>query len=199
MVLTLIFVPKQKIMKTNKNLFFAAVVMILATALYRIFPNRPGGFAPQIAVALFAGSLFVHNKKWAFMLPLLSMLVSDGLYEWLYINGLTDIRGFYKGQWVNYLLILSTTCFGFFARTNKPVSVIGAAVSAPTFFFLISNLLVWMGNGGLKRPKTFDGLIQCYNDGLPFYRNSLLASLVFTALFFGTYAWAKKSRLLQQA
>ncbi|WP_323825029.1 DUF6580 family putative transport protein, partial [Pseudomonas aeruginosa] len=85
------------------------------------------GFAPQIAVALFAGSLCVNNKKWAFLLPLLSMLISDSLYELLYINGLTDIRGFYKGQWINYLLILSTTCFGFFARANKPLSVIGAA------------------------------------------------------------------------
>ncbi len=199
MVLTLIFVAKQRIMKINKNLLFAAVIMILATALYRIFPHRPAGFAPQIAVALFAGSLCVNNKKWAFLLPLLSMLISDGLYELLYINGLTDIRGFYKGQWINYLLILSTTCFGFFARVNKPISIIGAALSAPTFYFLLSNFMVWMGNGGLKRPKTFDGLILCYNDALPFYRNSLLASMVFTALFFGTYIWAKKSQLLEQA
>jgi hypothetical protein len=186
-------------MKTNKNLVFAAVIMILATALYRIFPNRPGGFAPQIAVALFAGSLFVKDKKWAFVLPLLSMVISDGLYQLLYINGLTDIQGFYKGQWVNYLLILSTTCFGFFARENKPASIVGAAVGAPTYFFLLSNFMVWMGNGGLKRPKTFEGLMQCYNDALPFYRNSLIAALVFTAIFFGTYAWAKKARLLQQA
>ena len=83
--------------------------MVLASAIYRVFPNRPMGFAPQMAIAVFAGSLFVNNKKLAFLLPLLSMFISDGLYQVLYMNGLTDISGFYGGQWKNYLLIIGLT------------------------------------------------------------------------------------------
>ena len=40
--------------------------MIAITSVYRILPNRPYGFAPQIALALFGGAFFVQNKKWAF-------------------------------------------------------------------------------------------------------------------------------------
>jgi uncharacterized membrane protein YhhN len=150
-------------------------------------PNRPWGFAPQFAIALFGGALFVKDKKWAFLLPLISMFCSDLLYHALYLNNLTEIPGFYSGQWVNYLLIASLAIFGFFLHTNKPVKVAVSSLAAPTTFFLISNFMVWAGNGGLKRPKTFSGLIQCYTDAIPFYLNSLMATVIFAALLFGGY------------
>ncbi|MEK7200262.1 MAG: DUF6580 family putative transport protein, partial [Bacteroidota bacterium] len=100
-------------MKINRPLIISLVLMVLVSALYRILPDRPMGFAPQIAMGLFSGALFVKNKKWAFILPLVSMFLSDLLYQVLYNNGLTAIRGFYDGQWINYLLFAGMTCFGF--------------------------------------------------------------------------------------
>ena len=169
--------------------------MVLVTALYRVLPNRPWGFAPQIAIGLFSGSLFVNDKKWAFALPLLSMFISDLLYQVLYINGLTIIMGFYDGQWVNYLLFAGLTCFGFLIKKSKISNVVIAALAAPTTYFLISNFLVWASDRGfgLNRPKTFTGLLLTYGDGLPFYKNSLLATVVFSAVLFGTYYLAKNS------
>ena len=162
--------------------------MILASALYRIIPDRPLGFAPQMAIAIFAGSLLVSNKKLAFLLPLISMLVSDGLYQLLYLNGLSTIPGFYHGQWVNYILFISLTCFGFFVRTKNILSIATASFAAPTAFFLASNFMVWVGGGGLHRPKTITGLMQCFADGLPFYQGSLMATGIFAAVLFGTYS-----------
>ena len=181
-------------MKINKPLILSLLLMVLVSALYRIMPNRPMGFAPQIAIGLFSGALFVKDKKWAFVLPLLSMFLSDLLYQVLYKNGVTNIQGFYDGQWINYLLFAGMTCFGFLIKKNKISNVIVAALAAPTTYFLITNFLVWMASEkgyGLNRPKTFNGLLLCYNDALPFYMNSLLATVVFSAVLFGSYYLAK--------
>ena len=93
-------------MKINKNTVWSLVLLVVIASLYRIIPNRPTGFAPQIAMALFAGSI-IKDKKYSFLLPLLSMFISDALYEVLYINGLTQIAGFYSGQYINYILFMS--------------------------------------------------------------------------------------------
>ena len=60
-------------MKLNKQIIVAILIMIATSALYRVLPGRPYGFAPQIAIALFGGSLFASKKQFAFILPILSM------------------------------------------------------------------------------------------------------------------------------
>lgn len=181
-------------MKINRALLVSLGLMVLVTALYRIMPNRPMGFAPQIAVGLFSGALFVKNKKWAFILPLLSIFISDLLYQFLYTQGLTDIQGFYGDQWINYILFTSMTCFGFLIRKNKVANIIVASLSAPTAYFLVSNFFVWASDKGygLNRPKTFEGLLLTWGDGLPFYKNSIMATLIFSAVLFGTYYLAQE-------
>lgn len=177
-------------MKINRSLIISLLLMVLVSALYRIMPNRPMGFAPQIAIGLFSGALFVQQKKWAFILPLLSMFISDLIYQLLYVNGLTAIYGFYDGQWLNYLLFAGMTCFGFLIKKHKIGNVLVAALAAPTTYFLVSNFFVWMFSNlgyGLNRPRTFSGLLLCYNDGLPFYTNSIMATVIFSAVLFGTY------------
>jgi len=167
--------------------------MIAITSVYRILPNRPYGFAPQIALALFGGAFFVQNKKWAFSLPLISMFISDLLYQVLYNYGYSEIQGFYSGQWVNYLLIGFLTVFGFLISDGKISKVILASLAAPTTYFLLSNGLVWIGNGGYQRSRTFGGLIQTLIDGIPFYQNSLAGTLVFGAILFGSYSLLKST------
>jgi hypothetical protein len=52
----------------------------------------PMGFAPQIAMALFAGSIS-KDKRFAFLFPVLSLFISDLLYQFLYSQGLSTIKG----------------------------------------------------------------------------------------------------------
>lgn len=186
-------------MKLNKQFIFSLVLMVLASAIYRVFPNRPMGFAPQMAIAIFAGSLFVKHKKLAFLMPLLSMFISDSLYQLLYINELSSISGFYAGQWKNYLLIIGLTSIGFLVNQNKITSILGASLAAPTVYFILSNGLVWLGGGGWHRPKTFEGLMMTYADGLPFYPNSIYSTLFFSTVFFASWILIKKANNVKLA
>ena len=172
-------------MKLNKEIVIALIIMIVTSALYRVLPGRPFGFAPQIAIALFSGSLFVKNKHFAFLLPIVSMFLSDLLYQVLYVNYLTTIQGFYDGQWQNYLLIAATAVFGFGLQTNKVSKFAGNFIAAPTVYFLVSNFMVWASFGGYQRPLTASGLFQTMVDGLPFYGYSVAGTFVFGAVMFG--------------
>lgn len=190
MVLTYItptFVLKLKQMKINRPLIISICLMVLISAVYRAMPGRPWGFAPQWAIALFSGAIFSRDKKWAFIMPLVSMLLSDCIYQLLYVNGLTPISGFYKGQWLNYILFTGMAFYGFVFNTKKVSGILAACIAAPTTYFLLSNFVVWAGGGGLHRPKNLSGLLQCFADGLPFYKNSVLSTFVFSAVLFGTY------------
>jgi hypothetical protein len=182
-------------MKLNKNLLVSLLLLTVVAALYRIVP-RPVNFAPQIAMALFAGAV-IKDKRWAFAVPILSMLISDLLYQVLYLNGVTDIPGFYEGQWQNYILFAGMTTIGFLIKRIKVVNVLVASIAAPTVFFILSNFIVWagwQGTRGLNRPKTFEGLLLCYNDALPFYLNSVYACMFFSALFFGAFILIRKKK-----
>ncbi len=177
-------------MKQNRNNILVFIFLVVIGALYRVWDNRPLGFAPQIAMALFAGSV-IKDKKIAFLFPLLSMLLSDALYQLLYSQGLTSIAGFYKGQWVNYILFASITIIGFRINSRKVGHIILGSLAGAIFFFIVSNFLDWIG-GGLDLynhpyPKTFDGMITCYAAGLPFLKGSLIATFLFNALLFGGY------------
>jgi hypothetical protein len=175
-------------MKLNKTFIWALVALVVLAAAYRLIPGRPLGFAPQIAIALFGGAI-IKDKKWAFVLPLLSLFLSDLVFEIIYQSGATQTPGFYSGQWFNYLLMAGITLMGFAIKKIRLANVLGFSLLAPTAYFLVSNFGVWLGNGGYGRPKTFGGLMQCYADGLPFYQGSLSATVIFAALLFGGYVW----------
>ena len=189
-------------MKLNKSLLWSLLLLTVVAAVYRIIPGRPFGFAPQIAIAIFAGAT-IKNKKWAFAIPVLSMLISDIIFQLMYIKGWTTMQGFYEGQWQNYLLFALLTLVGFAIKKINLLNVFAASLVAPTIYFLLSNFLVWASysaTAGYNRPKTFSGLMMCYVDGLPFYQWSIVATIGFSALFFGTYyLFVKKQTTLASA
>lgn len=183
-------------MKSNRSIILAFVLLILVASLYRVWEGRPFGFAPQMAMALFAGAI-IKDKRWALLLPLLSMFLSDILYQILYVNNLSPIKGFYSGMWGIYLLIAGLSCFGFLMKRITVVNVAVFSISGSMLFFIISNFLTWIGGGGFGRPITFEGFLLCYEDALAFYRdyglingfagNFIIGDLFFTAVLFGSY------------
>jgi hypothetical protein len=118
------------------------------------------------------------------------MFISDLFYQLLYMGGLTEISGFYSGQWQNYILFALLVFIGFAIRKYNVLNIAAASLAAPTVYFLLSNFIVWSGwdgTRGLGRPRTWDGLMACYADGVPFYLTSLIATLVFSAILFGSF------------
>jgi len=188
-------------MKLNRSNLLILFVLILACALYRVWDTRPMGFAPQIAMALFAGSVS-KDKRFAFLFPILSLFISDLLYQFLYSQGLTTIKGFYSGQWEIYLMIASITVIGFFINKNKISQIFIGSLAGAVYFFLISNFMVWIGGGldinNQPYPKSFNGLLVCYSVALPFFKWSLLSTLLFNGVFFGSYYLAGKKLLKKE-
>lgn len=178
-------------MKQNKSILFSLLILVVVASVYRIMPDRPYGFAPQWAMGIFGGAIFIKDKKWAFALPIVSMLISDILYEILYVNNLSVIQGFYKGQYINYLLFAGLTCIGFFIKNINVKSVLAASIASPLVYFFISNFIVWIKGGGFIRPKTFSGLIQTYTDGIPFLGTSIVSTVLFSAILFGGFVLYK--------
>jgi hypothetical protein len=184
-------------MKVTKNVAVGFILLIIVASLYRIMPGRPYGFAPQIAMAIFGGAI-IKDKRFAFLMPLLSMFISDALYEILYRNGVGQLQGFYEGQVTNYILFGLMTFFGFFIKRFNVGRIALASLAAPTAYFLLSNFMIWLSHSpgaGLQRPKTLDGLLLCFADGVPFYEWSIAATLVFAAVLFGSYFLTARSSL----
>ena len=176
-------------MKLNRTTTIYLIVMIVVAAVCRTF----GVGAPQIAMALFGG-MAIRNRGWAFGLPLISLFISDVIYEVLYVNGLTPISGFYDGQWVNYLVMGSVTFVGLlFSKVNIKNIVLGSLM-APVYFFLVSNFTVWLGVGVDLYPRTWAGLVDCFTKAVPFFKGSLLNTLIFSAILFGVYYFVNRRR-----
>jgi hypothetical protein len=183
-------------MNSTKNIAWSFFLLVIIAAVYRIIPGRPFGFAPQYAMAIFAGAV-IRDKKWAFIIPVLSMFISDLFYQVLYLGGMTSIPGFYEGQWQNYVLFALLVFVGMAIRKLNVIQIAAASLVAPTLYFLASNFLLWASNGttrGLNRPKTFNGLLQCYGDAIPFYRMSILATFIFSAILFGSYLFIRSQQ-----
>ncbi len=184
-------------MKIDKSIVVSFVLLVVIASLYRIMPGRPYGFAPQIAMALFGGSV-IKDKKFAFILPLFSMFISDVMYEILYQFNLSTMQGFYQGQVTNYLLFGAITVIGFFIKKEKVLQIAAGAVGGTAFYFLASNFVVWIGGGlalnNLPYTKDITGLVSCYTAGLPFLQTSLYATVLFSTILFGGYYLLNKSK-----
>ena len=155
----------------NKKYTILIILLIAFGFLSRLFPH-PANFAPIGALALFAG-LYLP-KKWALILPLGAMLLSD------------VIIGFYSWQ----IMLSVYACFalvvgiGFIVRKNKKFhTILGGTVLGSIIFFLVTNAMVW--KFGTMYTLDFSGLIQSYYMALPFFRNSLLGDLFYTGVLVG--------------
>lgn len=175
-------------MKINgRFIVFTLVLIVLATTCKFFFGPQLdwSGFSPVIAIALFSG-MVIKERRMSFLLPLLAVLASDAIIQLLYEQGAFPYAGFYSGQWKNYLILFSVTLLGWALKGRTTASVIGGSIAAPTLFFLLSNLNVWLSQEVIY-AKTFQGLMNCYVAGLPFYRNALVATIVFLPLILVTY------------
>ena len=182
----------------GRLIVFTLVLIALATACKYFFgPDLDwSGFSPVIAIALFSGFI-IKQKDFSFLLPLLALFVSDVVIQFLYTQDLFPYAGFYSGQWKNYLILMSATLIGWLLKGRSYSSLAIGAIAAPTVFFLLSNFGVWSGQHGSTYSRDFNGLLTCYAAGLPFYKNALIATVVFLPVILLSYNYmtAKRTQL----
>ena len=148
--------------------------LLLLGIVARLVPH-PWNATPAMAIALFGGTYL--SRRWAILLPLAIVAVSDLLIAWHNTIPFT---------WGAFAL---TGTLGWWVRQRPgPSRILVSALAGSALFFLITNFGVW-AVGGLY-PKTLAGLWECYVAAIPFFRTDLIGNLVYAAVLFGGYALA---------
>ena len=151
-------------MKIIITFLFISVIL----ALGRIIPHPPN-FTPILATAIYTP--YMVNDKWiAVLIPLSAMFIAD------------IIIGFHPYMlWVYGAIGLSTLISSWSMRFNKKYIQLGVmAILSSILFFIITNFAVWTIWD--YYPKTIDGLIMCYTMAIPFFKNTLLGTIIYTAI-----------------
>lgn len=170
--------------------FLFITFAILLAAISRVLPH-PFNFTPIAAMALFGGVYFT-DKRLAFLIPILAMIVSDLLLE--FIAGI----GWHNTIIYVYASFVLITLIGIYIRNNaKAGTIILASLISSILFFLITNGGVWAA-GGFEFG--FSGLVATLLAGIPFYNNEIFGSFFFNTIagdlfycgiLFGSFYFAK--------
>ena len=146
---------------------------ILMAFLFRLIPHIPN-VTPITAVALFSGVYFT-NKKYAFIIPMAAMFLSD------LVLGFSSISLF---VYAAFILV------GYIGIASKKMSIKTILLSSISFF-VITNFGVWL----FAYPKSLNGLMECYTLAIPFFRNSLIGDFVFSGVLYYGFEFVSRKYL----
>jgi hypothetical protein len=169
--------------KQSTSTLVMAVLLVVIAAISRVI-LYPHNFSPIIGMAIFAGAV-IKDKRLAFALPLLSMFLSDVLFEVLSIA-----PGFWGwGQLVGYGILALITVIAFSMKKINVVSVAGYSIGSSLLFFFLSNSAFFVFDNPIYHTYTqdFNGYIATLAGGLPFLKTGVIADLVYSTVLFGTY------------
>lgn len=177
----------------NKQLVFLSVLLIFMAAVSRLIPHPPN-FAPITSLAIFGGAI-IKDHKYAMVLPLGALLLSDIIFEFF-----TSTQGFYDiSQVFVYGAFILITFLATRIKKINTFNIVLACIWSSVLFFVLSNFGTWAT--GNYYPRTFNGLVTCYEAAIPFYKNeffgnfalnNVMSTFFFTGLLFGAYALIRR-------
>ena len=151
-----------------------AYLFVIVAAGLRFLPH-PFHFTPVGASLLFFGAYRPKREMW---IPVAMLVASD-----LLLNRFVYNIPLHADQIVVFGWYVGAIAIGMLLR--KQISaprVAGASLGASISFYLVSNFAVWATYE--MYPKTWQGLLACYAAAVPFFRNTVVADLVFSAVLF---------------
>jgi len=152
--------------------------IIFALAMFRLLPHLPN-VSPVAAMALFGGAFFA-DKRLALIVPFIALFCSD------------LILGLHNTMIFVYTGFALTVVIGFMLRKKITITnTVFAVLVSSGLFFLLTNFGAWLTS--TLYAKTAEGLMQAYVAGIPFFQNTLLGNLVYTAVIFGAYVLLQKN------
>ena len=183
-----------------KNLnprFGILLLFILAAGVIRVVLGADANmspiamFTPVGAMAIFGGASF--SQKWkSYAFPLLTLFASDIIlmqfFHREYAQGLL-----YKGWMWNYASFVFMVLIGQVIIKKISVSnVVFATVAAALVHFAVSNFGVWVSGStdittGLPFTRDLAGLTKCYILAIPYMQYTLIGTLIYSAIFFGSF------------
>ena len=152
---------------SKEETFSLALIFIMVFS--RLIPHPPN-FTPIIAIGIMSGYYF-KDLNHSILILLVTMLLSD-----LFI-------GFYLNMFFVYLSLIIITIFSFKLTRNiniKNLFIFGFLGSF--LFYVVSNFGVWFF--GSLYTKNITGLIECYVMGIPFFKNTLISTLIYSYVGF---------------
>jgi len=153
-----------------------AYIFVLVAVAFRFLPH-PLAFTPVGASLLFFGARGTRRWIWA---PLALLAASDVVLTTLVYRYPFSWDHFVTWAWYAGMLLLGTTL----KQNGRAWRILGAALAGSVSFFVISNFAVWAAWG--MYPRTFAGLMTCYDAGLPYFRRGAEGDVLFTCVMFAT-------------
>ena len=139
-----------------------ALVIFIALSVSRFIPHPPN-FTSLMALSFYIPAIF--GIRYLPML-IISFVITD------LIIGFHNVTLF---TWGSVILIGLMSKFFIKNTTNR---ITGALIGA-CLFFIITNFGIWsLGSYGYS----FEGLIKCYTLAIPFFGNTLISTLIFSAM-----------------
>ena len=139
-----------------------ALAIFIALSVSRFIPHPPN-FTSLMALSFYIPAIF--GIRYLPML-IISFVITD------LIIGFHNVTLF---TWGSVILIGLMSKFFIKNTTNR---ITGALIGA-CLFFIITNFGIWsLGSYGYS----FEGLIKCYTLAIPFFGNTLISTLIFSAM-----------------
>lgn len=156
------------------------IVLILA-ALSRLVPHALHGTGMNFT-AVGAGLLFFGSRRprWQ-AVAAVAVLAATDFYLTRFVYGYPfEVKGYLvTWAWYGAVCLIASGLL----RKVTVLRVVAGVFASATSFFLLSNLVVWVGSGMYAHSAS--GLVACYVAALPFYANDLISTGVLSAVLFG--------------
>lgn len=178
--------------KFNPRFVILLLLMIVAAAM-RI-PNAASlsplsNFTPIGAMALFGGAYF--QKTWkAYAFPLLTLLASDIVINTVVHQGKFGIM--YSGWYWTYAAFALMVLTGKIVLKKITVKNIVIASLATVFIHWIVTSPACILLEGSMYPKTWAGYYTSLIAAIPYERNFIIGTLLYSGVLFGLFEWMKQ-------
>ena len=175
----------EKINIRNSVLILMIILAAAARFIHLDNQNVWANFTPVGAVALFGGAYFTDKKK-AYLVPLITLFLSDLLINYLYFHKFVWFYG--SAIWI-YISFVAMVYIGTHMHKINVANVVIASFAAVLIHWLLTDINPWLY--GNLYDKSITGYFQSLIAAIPFERSLLMGNLVYGFVLFGGFELAK--------
>jgi len=153
--------------------------LIAIAVLGRVIPHPPN-FTPILSIALVVSAYY--SRYISALIVVAALALSDIILGFFWISPLIYLT-------IGLIAVFGPTPFGH-KLTQKITTgkaffkkVFFVSLGGSLAFFIISNFFVWCFGQGYSRDLT--GLLNCYIMAIPFFKNTLMSTLIYSYTLFG--------------
>lgn len=169
---------------------YILILIVIAAAATRFFHLESFtswfNFTPIGAIAMFGGSYYKSRTK-AYLIPLIILFCSDlilNLTVYYHIDGKFD-----AAVWT-YLSFMLMVTVGRYMKKVNVWTVVAGSFACVFIHWIVSDISVVMMTGSMY-PSTFAGYLLALQNAIPWERNLLVSTLVYSLVMFGGFEYAK--------